>query len=243
MDRSRYCAGARRQHDGHGLHQQWRVDWFDKLIRRHAKTSYRKLHILDLGSLEGLFTIEFARKGARTVGIEIREQHLERADFARRVLGLDNCLFIQGDVRSIPEGIGSFDVTICAGILYHLNFPDCVTFLQTAASHTSDLFLLDSHLPFDHFIESAAPLSPMKEYHLNGVTYRGREAIERSPEHEGPIYLWGSIDSPVSVWLSQADVVSIIQNCGFNLVERGFPGHQYCVCYPDRPTLAFKRSR
>src|SRR5208283_4911140 len=104
-----------------GLGQQWRVDWFDSLIRRFGgggfvsrqvetaldrRLFYRSKRLLDLACLEGLFAIEFARK----------------------VLGLSNCRLIKGDVRSISAELGSFDVILCAGILYHLDFPDCVRF-------------------------------------------------------------------------------------------------------------------
>src|SRR5688572_15052888 len=46
--------------------------------------------ILDLGSLEGLFSIEMAQQGAQAVGVEIRRFNLDKAEFVKETLGLTN---------------------------------------------------------------------------------------------------------------------------------------------------------
>jgi 2-polyprenyl-3-methyl-5-hydroxy-6-metoxy-1,4-benzoquinol methylase len=48
-----------------------------------------QLRVLDLGALEGLFALEFARRGARVVAIGGREANLEKIRFAKEVLELD----------------------------------------------------------------------------------------------------------------------------------------------------------
>ncbi|MBO1905787.1 class I SAM-dependent methyltransferase [Microvirga sp. 3-52] len=71
-----------------------------------------------------MFAIEFARMGSPTTGLEIRDVHLAKAEFARKILNLSNCGLVQGEVQKIPASLGQFNVIICTGILYHLDFPD-----------------------------------------------------------------------------------------------------------------------
>jgi 2-polyprenyl-3-methyl-5-hydroxy-6-metoxy-1,4-benzoquinol methylase len=227
-----------------GLHQQWRVDWFGALIKKHSKQKDQRFRLLDLACLEGLFAVEFARAGATTIGVEIREGHIEKARFAARALGLSNCAFVQADVRKMPD-LGRFDAVLCAGILYHLDFPDCVTFLEDIAKRSSDLIIIDSHIAYDHIAESVLPLAPMKEYLFRDRPYRGREIIEHAwhvdQQQKAQDHVWASIDNTRSVWLVEDDILAIMLNQGFSLVQRGFPSIQYATENPDRPTLVFKK--
>src|SRR5262245_7380824 len=84
------------------------------------------LRILDLGALEGMFSIELARRGARVVAIEGRAINAAKIRFAREVLELPNLEVVSGDVRHLRrERHGEFDIVLCLGILYHLDVPDC----------------------------------------------------------------------------------------------------------------------
>ncbi|MBC1220039.1 bifunctional 2-polyprenyl-6-hydroxyphenol methylase/3-demethylubiquinol 3-O-methyltransferase UbiG, partial [Nostoc sp. UCD120] len=83
------------------------------------------MRILDLGCLEGLYSIGLALHGATVVGIEGREVNFQKAKFAKECLGLNNLEFIQDDVLNLsPEKYGYFDIVLCCGILYHLNVPE-----------------------------------------------------------------------------------------------------------------------
>lgn len=231
-----------------GLWQQWRVDFFHNLILKNASDGKysRKLKILDLACLEGLFAIEFARMGHITTGLEIRESHLAKANFARDILELGNCSFVQGDVRDIPGNLGSFDVIICAGILYHLDFPDVVDFLSSLCRRSTSLVVIDSHFAYGEISESVLPISAMKEYDHQGKTYRGREIVEHAPhvssDEKAKVHVWASIDNTRSVWLSEPDVVSIMKDNGLTLAEKAFPSEEYKKNNRDRPTLVFKKS-
>lgn len=256
---------------GHGLStmagrhsQQWRVDWFGALIhrfqgergrRRHgllgwlaarlARPSFTGLKILDLACLEGLFAIEFARMGARTTGIEIREAHLAKAEFARETLGLAECRFIKGDVRTMPEGLDGFDVILCAGILYHLDFPDCIRFLRDLTRRSTDLIILDSHYAYGHIETSVLPLSAMRSYEFEGRRYRGRAIVEHatglSEQEKAEVHVWAWINNDVSVWLDEGDVVALMRDHGFELALKAYPNASYRRDNPDRPTLVFKK--
>jgi len=222
-----------------GLWQQWRVDQFSRLLRE-AGCDIPGSRILDLACLEGMFAIEFARMGADTVGLEIREAHLARAEFARTTIGLANCRFVQGDVRTIPPELGSFEVILCAGILYHLNFPDCVQFLAQMAERASRFILIDSHFAYPNIDQSVQPLGKMRDWIFEGRHYQGREVIEHAThvtdEEKRTTHVWASIDNNVSVWLSENAVISELQRCGFEIVSR-IKGSAV-----DRPTLLFERA-
>jgi SAM-dependent methyltransferase len=230
-----------------GLSTQWRVNFVDQLIKQYSpRFRYRGSRILDLACLEGLFAIEFARLGAETVGIEIRDTHLAKANFARDVIGLPNCRFVQGDVRKIPNELGKFNVVICAGILYHLDFPDCVVFLRDIARRSTDLVIIDSHFAYDHIDTSVFALSEMRSYQFDGHKFRGRNFREHAAQEtavEKAGRPWASIDNDNAVWLDERDVVSIMRESGFILGTRRFPSEYYQQQNPDRPTLVFVRNR
>jgi ubiquinone/menaquinone biosynthesis C-methylase UbiE len=194
-----------------------------------------------------LFAIEFARQGATTVGLEIRDTHLAKAEFARRALGLETCRFVQGDVRAIPADLGRFDIVLCAGILYHLDFPDNIRFLRAIAGRGDDLVIIDSHFAYEDISVSVLPISAMRPYKFEGRTYRGRAIVEHerhtSKEHKAKKSLWTSIDNETSVWLEERDVITIMEEAGFRLAFRDYPGPSYRDKVPDRPTLVFKRGK
>jgi len=225
--------------------ESWRVRWMRKLMQDFGKKPLTSSRILDLACLEGLFAIEFAREGANTVGLEIRDIHIAKAEFARRMLGLENCRIVQGDVRAIPADLGRFDIVICAGILYHLDFPDCIRFLRAIAGRSDDLVIIDSHFAYDDINESVLPLTEMRQYKFEGRTYRGRAIVEHerhvTNEQKAKKHLWASIDNDISVWLDERDVVATMEKEGFHLAMREYPGPGYRANHPDRPTLVFKR--
>ncbi len=230
-----------------GLWTQWRVDFLDTLIRQYSPgLRYGASRILDLACLEGLFAIEFARQGAETVGLEIRETHLAKATFARDAIGLANCRFVQGDVRNIPAELGNFNVIICAGILYHLDFPDCVVFLRDIAKRSTDLVIIDSHFAYDHIATSVFALSEMRNYEFEGRKIRGRNYIEHAAQataDQKAGLLWASIDNENAVWIDERDVITIMGEAGFALGAKRFPSANYEKHNPDRPTLVFVRNR
>jgi 2-polyprenyl-3-methyl-5-hydroxy-6-metoxy-1,4-benzoquinol methylase len=90
--------------------------------------------VLDLACLEGQLAIEFALQGANVVAIEGGAVNLEKAKFAADALGLKNVELLLGDVRDLSvKRHGKFDLILCLGILYHLDAPDVMEFVQRIA--------------------------------------------------------------------------------------------------------------
>lgn len=101
--------------------------------------------VLDLGCLEGQFSIEFALHGANVVGIEAREASVKKAEFAIEALELDNVQFIQDDARNLSlEKYGKFDIVVCSGLLYHMNTPDVFVLIEKIHEMVKDLLVIDT---------------------------------------------------------------------------------------------------
>ena len=82
--------------------------------------------ILELGSLEGGHSFAFARSPGveHVVAIEGRRDNLERAQFIQGLLGEPRVQFIHANLEEFDlASLGSFDVVVCLGLLYHLPAP------------------------------------------------------------------------------------------------------------------------
>ncbi|MBI5123808.1 MAG: methyltransferase domain-containing protein, partial [Candidatus Omnitrophica bacterium] len=105
------------------------------------------LKILDLGSLEGLYTIELGLQGANVVAIEGRQANLKKAGFAKDALKIDNIQFFQDDVKDLSEGkYGRFDVILCLGLLYHLDIPAVFHLLENMYKMCDGFLIIDTNI-------------------------------------------------------------------------------------------------
>ncbi len=170
------------------------------------------LRILDLGSFEGLYAIELARHGAKVVGIEARQRHIEKARFVAEAAGISNVTFVQGDVRDLRKVVeGTFDVLLCLGILYHINEPDVFVFAEEMAAVCEHLLLIDTHISLSKRISVA---------YKNRI-YHGLNFIEHMPDssdQERRDNTWASIDNVASFWLTRPSLYNLLADLGFTSV-------------------------
>jgi 2-polyprenyl-3-methyl-5-hydroxy-6-metoxy-1,4-benzoquinol methylase len=176
--------------------------------------------ILDLGSLDGKFSVEFALHGASTVGVEIREANIKKAIFCKEVLGLNNLDFRQDDVRNVSlESYGKFDFIICSGILYHLPAADAINLIQTMFEIVNRGVVIDTHvalIPKERFLYAS------NEYW--GGTYR-EYPDDATPETIAKSLLT-SADNPTSFWFTRPSLINILGKAGFSSVYECFiPAH------------------
>ena len=66
--------------------------------------------MLDLASLEGMYALELARRGAEVIAIEGREANIEKARFAARALAID-VDFQLGDVRDLSRAVRASSIS------------------------------------------------------------------------------------------------------------------------------------
>jgi len=86
---------------------------------------YNELSVVDVACHQGYFATHLARKGCRDVlAIDARAQHLADTSLVARAYGLENLRTLQADVNTIdPKSVGTFDVTLMLGLLYHVENP------------------------------------------------------------------------------------------------------------------------
>ena len=145
---------------GHDVHtipnenfwQKHRAEFYIQLAEIALGSSVEGKSMLDIGSLEGGMTVEFARHGAQATGLEIRPEHLAKANFSKEALGLQNLNFVQGDMLKMGEALGdqSFDIVLCAGVLYHVDAPDLLPYLTEISSRCKGVALIDTHISLDY---------------------------------------------------------------------------------------------
>ena len=89
--------------------------------------SASELRVLDMGCLEGHYTVAIARMGFKeVVGIDISDEHLRRAEFLLGGYhGLNNYKLVHCAATDIAgiKSLGKFDIILCHGLLYHLKDP------------------------------------------------------------------------------------------------------------------------
>lgn len=176
--------------------------------------------ILDLGCLDGIFSIEFALQGAHVIGIDAREANIKKALFAKDALNLNNLEFIQDDVRNISVSkYGRFEVIICSGILYHLNTPDVFILVEQMYEMVKHFTIIDTSIS----IEAAESVS------YKGKKYYGhtwREHKESDTEETKLKRLWRAFGNDISFRFTRPSLINCLSHLGFSSVYECFnPPH------------------
>ncbi|MFH1386207.1 MAG: class I SAM-dependent methyltransferase [bacterium] len=183
-----------------------------QIISDITQKPFNQLRVLDLACLEGLYSVEIAKLGAKVVGIEGREANIEKAKFAKEALGLANLDFFLDDVRNLSQSkYGSFDVVLCLGILYHLDEPDVFRFMEKISEVCTGLVIIDTHIS----------LSNRKTVSFNGQKYQGKYFREHNPWtslEKRKKALWASLDNVKSFWPTRESLVNLLAAVGFTSV-------------------------
>jgi SAM-dependent methyltransferase len=180
-----------------------------QIISDHFGESFENLRIADLGTLEGAYAVEFARRGAKVVALELRDRNLVKSRFAKEVLRLDTLELVKDDVRNFTaEKYGTFDVVLASGILYHLDVPDVFTFVENVARACIGIAIIDTQIGVE----------PDESFVHKGNTYSGWHftEYERDPTPEELEQKnWMSVGNLRSFWLTRASLFNLMQEAGF----------------------------
>jgi hypothetical protein len=184
-----------------------------QIVSDITRRPLESLRLLDLACHEGIYAIEFARHGARVVGIEGREAHIEKAKFVKNALSLNNLDIHQDDVRNLSKTkYGTFDVVLCLGILYHLDVPDVFSFIESIAEVCDDVAVIDTRIA----------LGPTESYTYKGTKYwgirieEGHKPTDSSAEKMKKY--WASLDNLTSFNLSRISLYCMLSRVGFTSV-------------------------
>lgn len=186
-----------------------------QIIADNAKKKISDARILDLGCLEGMYSIELGLHGAEVVGIEGRQANIVKARFAKECLGLENITFIQDDVLNVsPEKYGYFDIILCCGILYHLNTPDVFKFLENMGEMCTGFTIIDTHY------------GEAEEYRkYNEKQYWGRifqEFNEETKPEDKEKSLWAALHNNQSFWFTPYSLFNLLKASKYTSVYQCF---------------------
>jgi len=205
-----------------------------QVVADNAAKPFSELRILDLACLEGGYSIEMALHGARVVGVEGRDINIEKARFAKEVLGLGNVEFFQDDVRNLSaEKYGTFDVVLVLGILYHLDTPDVFHFMRRVNEVCHDFAVVDT------LTSTYARISVEHE----GGTYAGHrwaEFPEGTTESGKSKFAWASLDNDMSFCFTVPSLLNMLLDAGFaSVYEVKHPSD--LTNYQDRFTMLARK--
>lgn len=183
-----------------------------QIIKDVLGDRFHSARILDLGCLDGIYSIECALQGANVLGVDVRKGHIEKCRLAGEALQLDNLEFRQGDVRTVLQELtDSYEVVLCSGLLYHLNAPDVFDVMQSIYERTLRLAIFDTHV-------SLSPNTTVsyreKVFHGHFATEHDDNASPQDIENAG----WSSFGNRASFWLTRPSLVNALAHVGFSSV-------------------------
>jgi tRNA (mo5U34)-methyltransferase len=163
---------------GHGVITKGADDTPHRLGLMDLPQSLAGKSVLDIGAWDGFFSFEAERRGAaRVVACDYYSWHgtgwgskagfeLARAALSSRVEDVDV------DVMDLsPERVGTFDLVLLLGVLYHLPHP--LLALERVASVTRDLLILETVVDMVGFARPAVAFYPNRELNNDPTNWWG----------------------------------------------------------------------
>ena len=198
-----------------------------RVVREHLGSNFSGRRIVDIGCLEGYFSIECALQGAEVLGIDGKLLNVRKCDFVRSVLGVERATFALGDAMNVTcESSGRFDAVLALGLLYHLDDP--YTFLGNVAALCTGFAVIDTHVALEDQPERIKgdwrpDLSELRTFTFDGRRYEGRLFREfptgtaRDVKDLSPT---ASLENELSVWLTEDSLVRMLHDVGFSGTEK-----------------------
>lgn len=196
------------------------------VVDHHLGGVYDGRKVLDLGCLEGYFSLRCALNGADALGVDAKEVNVKKCEFVKSVLGVSNLRFALDDAMKVTrQRYGSFDLVLALGLLYHLDDP--FTFLGQVAELCKDFLVLDTLVALEEgsqTIDGWEPeLSEARDFARGGRSYRGRlyrEYEAGANELEREFSTTASYTNEFSIWLTEESLVSLLDEVGFEPLEK-----------------------
>lgn len=149
-----------------------------RLARIDLPASLTGLSVLDIGAWDGFFSFECERRGAaRVVAADYYSWHASgwgtKAGFQLARTALESRVEdVDIDVMDLsPDRVGTFDVVLFLGVLYHLRHP--LLALEKVASVTRGLLILETVVDMVGFDRPAAAFYPERELNNDPTNWWG----------------------------------------------------------------------
>lgn len=167
--------------------------------------------VLELGNLEGGYTIQLSTYSKKVVAVEGRDFNIEKSKLILSLYNLKNVELVQANLESYDlQLLGNFDAVFCVGVLYHL--PNPWDLIERISKVTSRVYVWTR-------------FANLQTHILNGWG--------------GTYYSEGGINEPLSgmsaysFWLTFEDLLKLIKNYFPNLdvIEKN---DSYCIIYATK---------
>lgn len=173
--------------------------------------------VLDLGCLEGGYSVEFARMGFRATGLEVRDSSIAACRWVQSRVNLPQLSFVQDDAWNAGKH-GTFDAVFCCGLLYHIDRPRA--FIKMLSQVAQRVLILQTHFATDR---------PQNNFKLTDMCENENAAGRWYTEFETPpdptlkeSSRWSSWDNTRSFWLTRGWLLQCLVEGGFDLVFEQF---------------------
>lgn len=134
-------------------HQRWRLAQFP------IAADLRGKRVLDIGAWDGWFSFEMEKRGASVVAVD--STRIARFEEAREMLKSRVEYRVQ-DVYSLrPQEIGTFDIVLFLGVLYHLRHP--LLALERVCALSTDIVCVESYVTDTVYDTNTVPLMEFYE--------------------------------------------------------------------------------
>ncbi len=123
-----------------------RLNMLNSVVDAHFGDRLRDIECLDIGCHEGFYSLAMARRGVRrVVGMDGREENLNRARFVAAAMGVNGIEYRQGRVETLAADLArTFDLTLFLGVLYHVEDP--MRCLRQVANVTGELCVIETQV-------------------------------------------------------------------------------------------------
>jgi len=150
----------------------------ERFVTRHFAGRLENIRVADIGCHEGFYSVALARLGVPEIlGIDVRETNLAKARFVSEVLAVRAVRYKLGNCEQLsPADYGTFPLTLCLGLLYHLENP--MLCLRNLAALTEEVCLVETQV-IDEIVGRAEWGSRAWSRPYSGVL----ALIDETPEH------------------------------------------------------------
>jgi 2-polyprenyl-3-methyl-5-hydroxy-6-metoxy-1,4-benzoquinol methylase len=218
---------------GHGIHTAACDLYYPahqeimRIVHQRLRGEFIGRRIVDIGCLEGYFSIECALQGAEVLGVDGKLLNIRKCEFVRSVLNVRRARFVQQDAMQLTrDSSGGFDVLLVLGLLYHLEDP--YTFLANLAGLCDGFAVIDTHIALEDQPETIKAgwrpeLSEMRSFAFGRGQYEGRlfrEFESGTARDTKDLSPRASLDNELSLWLAEESLIRMLHDVGFSVTDK-----------------------